>query len=53
MVVKAVILDFGGTLASGQIDWGEYHLAIQGLLKGMGFPVGLKELKKAIGSSLG
>lgn len=53
MVVKAVILDFGGTLASGQIDWGEYHLAIQGLLKGMGFPVGLKELKKAIGASLG
>jgi HAD superfamily hydrolase (TIGR01549 family) len=53
MVVKAVILDFGGTLASGQIDWGEYHLAIQGLLKGIGFPVGLKELKKAIGASLG
>ena len=52
MVVKAVILDFGGTLASGQIDWDEYHLAIQGLLKSTGHPVRLKELKKAIRASL-
>ena len=53
MVIDAIILDFGGTLASGQMDWDEYHLAIQGLLKGMGHPVRLKELKKAIRASLG
>ena len=53
MVIEAIILDFGGTLASGKMDWDEYHLAIQGLLKGMGHPVRLKELKKAIRASLG
>ena len=53
MVIRAVILDFGGTLASGRIDWDEYHQAVQTLLNGMGFPVNQKDVKKAMGASLG
>jgi len=52
MVVRAVILDFGGTLADGNIDWDEYHRAIQGLLKGLGFSVELSRLKRAITAAL-
>lgn len=52
MVVKAVILDFGGTLANGQIDWNEYHKAIQGALRALGYPVELGRLKKAIRGAL-
>ncbi len=52
MVLRAVILDFGGTLADGQIDWDEYHRAIQGLLKGLGFSVELGRLKRAITAAL-
>lgn len=52
MVVRAVILDFGGTLADGHIDWDEYHSAIQGLLKGLGFSVDMSRLKKAISAAL-
>jgi len=53
MVIRAVILDFGGTLADGQIDWDEYHEAIHGLLKGLGFSVELSRLKRAIAAALG
>ena len=52
MTVRAVILDFGGTLADGDIDWDEYHEAIQGLLRGRGFSVELNRLKKAIAGAL-
>ena len=52
MVVKAVILDFGGTLANGHIDWNEYHKAIQGALRALGYPVELGRLKKAIRGAL-
>jgi len=52
MVVRAVILDFGGTLADGHIDWDEYHRAIQGLLKGLGFSIELRRLKRAIAAAL-
>jgi len=52
MVVRAVILDFGGTLADGHINWDEYHTAIQGLLKGLGFRIGISRLKKAIAAAL-
>jgi HAD superfamily hydrolase (TIGR01549 family) len=52
MVVKAVILDFGGTLATGQIDWNQYHVAVQTLLINRGYAIDLNSLKKAIGSSL-
>jgi 2-haloalkanoic acid dehalogenase type II len=52
MVVRAVILDFGGTLADGHIDWDEYHRSIHGLLKGLGFSIELGRLKRAINASL-
>ena len=52
MVVRTVILDFGGTLADGRIDWDEYHRAVQGLLGGLGFSVELDRLKRAISASL-
>ncbi|UCH57794.1 MAG: HAD family hydrolase [Candidatus Bathyarchaeota archaeon] len=52
MVIRAVILDFGGTLASGQIDWHEYHVAMHGLLKGLGHSVELRRMRRAISVSL-
>ncbi|MCW3979238.1 MAG: HAD family hydrolase, partial [Candidatus Bathyarchaeota archaeon] len=52
MVVKAVILDFGWTLSDGGIDWGEYHASIRSTLKGLGYPVRIKRLKKAIQGAL-
>lgn len=48
MVVRAVVLDFGGTLADSHIDLDEYHRGILGLLKVLGFRVGMSRLKKAI-----
>jgi HAD superfamily hydrolase (TIGR01662 family) len=52
MEIKAVILDFGGTLASGAIDWDEYHEAIGVLLVGLGYNIEISHLKKAIASAL-
>ena len=52
MVVKAVILDFGWTLSAGGIDWGEYHASIRSTLKGLGYPVRIARLKKAIQGAL-
>ena len=52
MKVKAVFLDFGGTLAYGGIDWDEYHRAVRVLLASLGYNIEPKRLKKAIGASL-
>jgi HAD superfamily hydrolase (TIGR01509 family) len=52
MAVKLIILDFGGTLAEGSIDWDEYHSSIHEYLRSLGFDVGLKELKEAISAAL-
>jgi len=52
MVIKAVLLDFGGTLAEGRMDWDEFHRDIQGVLKALGHPADLRRLKSAIGSAL-
>ncbi|MGD2200339.1 MAG: HAD family hydrolase [Candidatus Bathyarchaeota archaeon] len=52
MNIEAVILDFGGTLASGEMDWYEYHSAIRLLLTGLGYEVENARLDKAIRSSL-
>lgn len=52
MVLKAVLLDFGGTLAEGHMDWDEFHMDVQGVLKALGHPVDLRKLKSAIGSAL-
>jgi HAD superfamily hydrolase (TIGR01549 family) len=52
MKIKAVILDFGGTLSEGDIEWDPYHTAIQGILTQKGFPVDMQNIKKAIGNAL-
>ena len=52
MNVKAVFLDFGGTLAYGGIDWAEYHRAVRILLASLGYNIEQRRLKKAIGASL-
>jgi putative hydrolase of the HAD superfamily len=52
MKVKAVFLDFGGTLAYGGIDWAEYHRAVRILLASLGYDIESRRLKKAIGASL-
>jgi len=52
MKIKAVILDFGGTLTQGDLDWDTYHLALQGILARRGYPVEMRGLKKAIRSAL-
>ncbi len=52
MKVKAVFLDFGGTLAYGGIDWDEYHRTVRVLLASQGYDIEQSRLKKAIGASL-
>ncbi len=52
MKVKAVFLDFGGTLAYGGINWDEYHRAVRVLLASLGYDIEQRRLKKAIGASL-
>jgi HAD superfamily hydrolase (TIGR01549 family) len=50
--IKAVILDFGGTLSEGDLDGDPYHLAIQGIITRRGYPVEMRDLKKAIRGAL-
>ena len=52
MTIKAVIMDFGGTLAEGHIDWGEYHRAVHGYLKGLGYSFGFREISRGMSSAL-
>ncbi len=53
MEIKAVILDFGGTLADGGLEWDEYHQALQAYLSSLGYDVEMRDLKKALRSALG
>ncbi len=53
MVIKAVILDFGGTLSNGAIDLGLYHEKIRSILAGRGHLVEMSRLKKALSGALG
>ncbi len=52
MGLRAVTLDFGGTLAEGEIDWDEYHMAIHSLLRGRGFSLPLRRVKSSISAAL-
>jgi len=52
LIHKAVIMDFGGTLAEGQIDWSEYHRAVHGYLKGLGYSYSLREISRGMSSTL-
>ena len=52
MKIKAVLLDFGGTLASGGLDWEPYHESIRNYLISTGNNIEMKELKKALRGAL-
>lgn len=52
MDIKAVILDFGGTLSDGKLDWEPYHETIRSFLGSHGYNVPMKDLKKALRGAL-
>lgn len=52
LTIKAIIMDFGGTLAEGHIDWSEYHRAVQGYLKGLGHGYSFREISRGMSSTL-
>ena len=53
MRIKAVILDFGGTLADGYLEWDPYHEELRSYLAGVGHDVEMADLKRAIRGALG
>jgi putative hydrolase of the HAD superfamily len=52
MEIKAVLLDFGGTLVSGGLELESYHESIRNYLISLGYNVPIKELKKALRRAL-
>ena len=52
MDIKAVILDFGGTLADGGLDWDPYHETIRSYLSSHGYYIQMNVLKKALRGAL-
>jgi len=52
MAIKAVILDFGGTLSDGALDWDPYHEKLRSILGSRGYLVEMSRLKKALRGAL-
>jgi HAD superfamily hydrolase (TIGR01549 family) len=52
MKIRAVLLDFGGTLASGGLDWDPYHESIRNYLLSLGYNFGMRDVKKALRGAL-
>ena len=52
MDIKAVILDFGGTLSDGELDWDPYHETIRSFLLSHGYFMPMKDLKKSLRGAL-
>ncbi len=52
MEIKAVILDFGGTLADGGLDWDPYHETIRSFLASHGYNIPMNKLKRALRGAL-
>ena len=52
MKIKAVLLDFGGTLADGGLDWEPYHETIRNYLISHGYPMEMQHMKKALRGTL-
>lgn len=52
MEIKAVILDFGGTLADGGLDWDPYHETIRSFLASHGYIIPMNKLKRALRGAL-
>ena len=53
MAIKAVILDFGGTLSDGALDWDPYHEMLRSILASWGYLVEMSVLKRALRGALG
>jgi hypothetical protein len=51
--IKAVILDFGGTLSDGALDWDPYHEKMRSILASRGYLIDMSKLKKALRGALG
>jgi len=52
MKIKAVLLDFGGTLADGGLDWEPYHETIRNYLISHGYEMEMQQMKKALRGTL-
>jgi HAD superfamily hydrolase (TIGR01549 family) len=52
MEIKAVLLDFGGTLVSGGLEWDPYHESIRNYLLSHGYNIEMRDLKKALRGAL-
>ncbi len=52
MNIRAVILDFGGTLVHGELEWEPYHENIRSFLSSLGYPLSMRDLKKALRSAI-
>jgi len=52
MEIKAVLLDFGGTLANGNLELKPYHESIRKYLTSLGYNVTMRQIRKALHLSL-
>jgi putative hydrolase of the HAD superfamily len=52
MKIKAILLDFGGTLSEGELDWDPYHESIKSYLSSHGYYIEMQKLKKSLRAAL-
>jgi len=52
MGIKAIIFDFGGTLAKGSIDREEYNKDVSGLLKYLGHDIAPQEVRNSVSNAM-
>jgi HAD superfamily hydrolase (TIGR01549 family) len=52
MKINTVLLDFGGTLASGGLEWDPYHISIRNYLIIQGYNIAMRKLKKDLHRAL-
>jgi putative hydrolase of the HAD superfamily len=52
MKIKAVILDYGGTLAEGKPHYKEYNKALLAYIRSLGYHINLKDIQSAINTTL-
>ena len=52
MKIKAILLDFGGTLSEGELDWDPYHESIKSYLSSHGYYIKMQKLKKSLRAAL-
>ena len=52
LIIKSVILDFGGTLVEGDIKWGPYHKSIRNLLKRYDPETSVEDIRESLKVSI-